>query len=137
MAEDDLFRSVLDCIIPPDRDPGALALGTDRFVLARLNESAGDAALITAGLADLQARAQRTQDARFETLDPGDRVAMLEAVETEPWFARLVTLTSIGYYADPDNGGNADARSWTMIGYRHGLPEGPSGPPRPKARARP
>jgi hypothetical protein len=137
MADGDLFGAVLDCIIPPDRDPGALALGTDRFVLARLNESAGDAALITAGLAELQARAQRTKGDRFETLAFGDRVAMLEAVETEPWFARLVTLTSIGYYADPDNGGNAGARSWTMIGYRHRLPEGPSGPPQRQERARP
>jgi hypothetical protein len=51
------------------------------------------------------------------------------AIADELWFGALVMPTSEGVYADPGNGGNVGAASWAMIGYRHGLPEGPSGPP--------
>ena len=54
-------------------------------------------------------------------------------VEESDWFRQLVELTAEGFWADPGNGGNRDARSWAMIGYRHGLPEGPSGPSAPEA----
>ena len=50
-------------------------------------------------------------------------------VEHARWFAALVELTAEGFWADPGNGGNRDARSWDIIGYRHRLPDGPSGPP--------
>ncbi len=119
----DLLRAVIARIIPADADPGALDLGTDRFVLAHFADYPADAALIAQGLSTL---AQG-----FADLAPAAQDAFLLVLENAPWFARLVTLTSEGYYADPDNGGNAGARSWTMMGYRHGLPEGPSGPLRP------
>jgi hypothetical protein len=117
---------VVDLIIPRDGDPGALDLGTLDFVVALLGTRTQDAALIARGLDALDAKAT---GGTFAALSTGDQQALLEAVESEPWFVRLVTITTEGFYADPGNGGNAGARSWEMIGYRHGLPEGPSGPP--------
>ena len=115
-AERTLLRALIDRIVPEDGDPGALALGADRYVFAQLEGPlVADRALIAAGLAAL----------------PGDFIATddaLLALEHEPWFARLVELTQEGVYADPGNGGNADAASWRMIGYEHRVPQGPTGP---------
>jgi hypothetical protein len=123
------LRAVIDRIVPADRDPGALDLGADRFVQARLVADPAAARRIAAGLGALEAAAAARHRAGFAALAPEARTALLEAHETEAWFVDLVTLTTWGFYADPDNGGNAGAASWAMIGYRHGLPDGPSGPP--------
>ena len=117
----DLLRAVIDRIIPEDDSPGALALGSDRFVMERLRADAGDRELIEGGLKNLP------ED--FATLPVARQDELLLALGNPPWFQRLVVLVSEGFYADPDNGGNDGARSWALIGYRHGLPEGPSGPP--------
>jgi len=125
-GEEALLRAVIDRIIPADRDPGTLDLGTDGFVLARLAEEPAFAAAVADGLARLRRLAGNEP---FATLSPDRRDALLERIEAEPWFARLAEVTAEGFWSDPDNGGNRDARSWEIIGYRHGLPEGPSGPP--------
>lgn len=49
-------------------------------------------------------------------------------VERQPWFATLARWVAEAIYANPGNGGNPEARSWSEVGYRHGLPEGPDGP---------
>lgn len=122
------LRAVIDRIMPADADPGAVALGTEHYIVACL--AAEDADLVPdlraglAGLGDFAARPPEAQDAALAALSPGG------------WFARLAELVAEGAYADPGNGGNRDAASWRMIGYVHGLPEGPSGPPQgsPKPR---
>lgn len=126
MIERAQLGPVVDLIIPRDSDPGALDLGTLDFVVELLGAEARDAELIARGLDALDAKAK---GGKFAALAPDEQLALLDAVENEPWFDRLVTITSEGFYADPDNGGNAGARSWEMIGYRHGLPDGPSGAP--------
>jgi hypothetical protein len=119
---------VIDLIMPRDADPGALDLGTLEFVLQHLGSNAEDADAVARGFEALATDALAA-GGTFTALSSAQRLALLEAVEAEPWFVRLVTLTAEGFYADPGNGGNAGARSWEMVGYRHGLPEGPSGPP--------
>ncbi len=118
----DMLDLVIDRIIPADDDPGALGLGTPRFVRDLLAAHPADDALIAAGLDGLRARG-------FAELDITGRDRMLGEMDSEAWFERLVTIVSEGFYADPANGGNAGAASWAMIGYEHRLPEGPSGPP--------
>lgn len=119
-VEDVLLDAVIDRIIPADEDPGALDLGTPAYVRARLAANPDLARKIEQGLAGLGA---------FAALDTSERDAVLLAIEDHDWFVALVELTAEGFWADPDNGGNRNAGSWTIIGYRHGLPEGPSGPP--------
>ncbi len=120
--EEQRLRAVMDRIIPRDEYCGsACDLQADQFVIAILN---GDASpyreAIERGLASL--------DQTFHTMDGESQDRALQSIEHEPWFAALVDLTAEGYYADPGNGGNKDAGSWAMVGYRHGMPEGPSGP---------
>lgn len=57
-----------------------------------------------------------------------DRVRAVVAGTDEAdtaWFADLVAT---GYYADAANGGNADERSWDMVGWQPGPPHGWSEP---------
>lgn len=107
-----LLEAVIDRIIPADDDPGALLLGTPAYVCRRLAERPDLAAAITAGLAALpEDFGERTGEGRD---------AALRKVEHEAWFAGLVELTQEGFWADPDNGGNRDARSWQIIGFSPG-----------------
>ncbi len=130
------LRAVIDRIIPADRDPGALDLGTDGYVLPQL--ATGAARLtraIAAGLDALEGSATRDFGVPFATLNGAARDGLLAAIEDEAWFIGLCELTAEGFYADPANGGNRDALSWQMIGYEHRLPDGPSGRLAPTADA--
>jgi choline dehydrogenase-like flavoprotein len=109
------LAAVVDRIMLTDRDPGAIGFGALDYLAKHFGEFVADAELVAAGLAALP-------------LVVDD--ATLAAVEGEAWFKRLVELVAEGVYADPGNGGNREAGSWTMVGYAHGLPEGPTGPDR-------
>lgn len=126
-----ILRAVLARLIPADDgNPGALEQGTDAFVVERLAGEAREAAApIAAGLAGLDQAACEAGAAGFAWLDARTQDELLRAVERRPWFLALNELCALGFYADPGNGGNRDARSWAMIGYEHRLPEGPDGPP--------
>lgn len=125
------LRAVVDRLIPQDDEPGAAALGTDAFVIARLHAELEPQLLIVLdGLARLDHLALERHGAPFETLTEEGRDAVLRECEGEAWLALLSDLAASGFYADPCNGGNDGARSWEMVGYRHGLPEGPCGPDR-------
>jgi len=129
-----LLRAAIDCIIPPDQDPGATDLGTDDYIVAELGaDRADEAAAILSGLAALDADAMVRHGRSFDALTRAEQTALVGEIERQVWFVRLCELTAEGYYADPANGGNRDALSWTMIGYQHRLPDGPSGMVRPAA----
>ena len=107
-----LLDAVIDRIVPADDAPGALALGTPAYVRARLERRPELAAAIAAGLGALpEDFSERPGEARD---------AALRKVEHEAWFATLVELTQEGFWADPENGGNRDARSWEIIGFSPG-----------------
>lgn len=134
----DTLVTVLDRIVPADQDPGATGFGADLYVVARLGawpDSEREA--ILAGLRSL-AGAGPEPDSSFASLPTAEQDKALTTVADTDWFRLLSQLTAEGVYADPGNGGNRDAASWSMVGYRHGLPEGPSGPakqpPRPLRR---
>ena len=118
----EILRAVLDRIVPPDHDGGAVAFGAEAYLERHFAESPEDRAAIEVGLAVLPAD--------FDQLNVAQQDYLLRAVETEPWFRRLAELTNEGVYADPGNGGNPGAASWKMVGYEHRLPEGPTGPDR-------
>lgn len=119
------LRAILDRIIPQDEDPGATDLGVDDYVLAQLaGDARTEAESIRAGVKAVLLASAR----RFPSLGPMGQDGILAQFETQPWFRVLCELAAEGFYADPGNGGNRDARSWAMIGYQHRLPEGPSGP---------
>jgi choline dehydrogenase-like flavoprotein len=122
--EDLLLEAVVDRIIPEDDHPGALASGTLHFVTARLPEGpCGPAESMRAGLLSLDGSACRLFGHGFCELAPADRDRVITLHQDEAWFRNLAELTAEGFYADPGNGGNAGAASWTMIGYDPHLPD--------------
>jgi choline dehydrogenase-like flavoprotein len=129
-AQGQVFHAVVDRIVPPDHDPGALALGAAEHALGILGADAALGASVRDGLDALEQASLARHGRSLADLNPDERDAMLGLAEGEAWFARLVEIVCLGVYADPDNGGNRGAASWEWLGYRHGIPEGPSGPPR-------
>jgi hypothetical protein len=127
------LRSLLDRIIPADDFPGALAAGTDTYVLRHLlGDCTEEAPVFLLGLTQLDAEtvARHGPHQTFATLLPTQQDALLaDLAAARPmtpwppplaaltWFHRLVELAHEGFYADPANGGNRDAASWGMLGY--------------------
>jgi len=134
------LRALLDRLIPADDFPGALAAGTDAFVIALLaGDCAAEAPALALGLIQLDAEAAARHGQPFASLAPVAQDALLAALEQNrpatAWpapltaavfFNRLVDLAAEGFYADPANGGNRDAASWRMIGYEPRLPDSDS-----------
>jgi choline dehydrogenase-like flavoprotein len=115
-----LLLAVVALIVPADQDGGALEFGAPAYLDRYFAIFAEDAASIAAGLATLPET--------FASLPAVSQETLLRIHETEAWFRLLVELVAEGVYADPGNGGNPGAASWRMVGYDHGLPEGPTGP---------
>jgi hypothetical protein len=123
------LHSLLDCLIPPDDDPGAWDAGVGDYLLRQL---AGDLATeleaYRAGLDGLEAEAQACFGASFSALPGHEQAALLRQVEagqvsqgwaTDPalFFRAAVQHAAEGYYSDPGNGGNRDGAVWRMIGF--------------------
>ncbi|BDZ50969.1 hypothetical protein GCM10025867_32100 [Frondihabitans sucicola] len=90
----DALRLLLDEVVPRDEFPSAVDSGGFEYLRRMLRE-------------------RPDWETRIESLiaDPENAASH----EDWPWFAALVAA---GYYADPANGGNSDAASWSMIGWR-------------------
>lgn len=115
-----LLKAVVDRIMPADRDGGAIAFGALDYVDRTLATLPKLGAAIAAGLNALPGD--------FVGLADADKDVALAGLEHAGWFRELCELVAEGVFADPGNGGNPDAASWRMVGYEHGLPEGPTGP---------
>lgn len=125
------LRALLDRLIPADDFPGALAAGTDGYVLHQLaGDCAAEAPPLRLGLTQLDLEAAARHGATFRELEPAEQDAMLREIEAgrvatawprevsaAAFFARMVELAHEGFYADPANGGNRNAVSWRMLGY--------------------
>jgi Gluconate 2-dehydrogenase subunit 3 len=126
------LRALLDRLIPRDDFPGAIDAGVENYVMRQL---AGDCALeapaVRQGLIQLDAEARAKHGTALAVLPVEQQDEILRELEagktSTRWpihppaavfFARLVDLAHEGFYADPGNGGNRDAVSWEVIGYR-------------------
>lgn len=115
------LRAVLDRLIPADEFPGALAAGTEHYVVRQwAGGGSAEAADLVRGLIQLDATSSAQHaGAPFVALRLAHQDALLSTLDEtrDPFFHRLVDLTHEGFYADPSNGGNRDAVSWRMLGY--------------------
>jgi gluconate 2-dehydrogenase gamma chain len=117
------MRAFAAQILPSDDEvPGAEEAGAVHFVDRALGLPlfSDKAALIRSGLADLDARA-RAFDASggFASLSAAQQIAIMQRIESEPFFAAARALVVIGTLADPSYGGNRGGAGWTMIGMQH------------------
>lgn len=126
------LRAVIDRLIPADDFPAGWAGGVESYLATHWQ---GDLArfgpLIESGLTALIAEAQQQYGTSFVDLITAQQDLLLSALEkgqtastwsVDPaqWLETLVNLAAEGYYSNPENGGNPDARSWQMVGFEAG-----------------
>lgn len=114
-----ILTVVVDHIIPPDDYPSASQAGVLDYIDGILDrEMASFRSILQEGLAKLDAAAQEEFGRGYLELNAGPQVKLLGDIENSYFFQHLVRITSEGFYADPGNGGNRNAVSWQMIGYK-------------------
>ncbi|SDQ12993.1 Choline dehydrogenase [Curtobacterium sp. UNCCL20] len=102
LANDGRLRTLVDRVVPADDHPSAAEAGALDFLTTALHERP-----------DWLDRLQTLVDADDADLD-----------DDHPDWTWFAELASAGYYADAANGGNAGERSWEMVGWQPGPPDG-------------
>jgi choline dehydrogenase-like flavoprotein len=113
-----LLEAVVDTIIPADHFPSGVAAGGLRYLDRLLAERPDWVGPVRAVLDTIEAAGLARFGSPFEQLPGGRRVEVLDTLAGDAsyvWFAKVVNA---GFYADPGNGGNDAAVSWSMIGWR-------------------
>jgi hypothetical protein len=121
-VEGSAMRAFAAQIIPPDGDAaGAEDAGAVYFIdrAFGLPFFEHDAAVVRAGLADLDARARAAGATNgFASLTDERQIAIMRSLEHTAFFATARTLIVIGTFADPWHDGNANSVGWS-IGIDH------------------
>ena len=111
------LRALVDCIIPADEYPSGWEAGTGEYLARLLTREPPLLFLYQTGLDSIDSEAPG-----FSLLPEDARNALLMQWEDDPAHAPflrvLVAHVMESYYADPGNGGNRNAASWQMIGYK-------------------
>ncbi|GAA3564101.1 GMC family oxidoreductase [Microlunatus spumicola] len=118
LTEQPRLSCLVDTIVPPDEHPSGVEAGGLRFLERLLAERPDWVERVVAVLAACERASRETHAAAFTALDAEQRLAVLESLLDDAdyrWFAGIVNG---GYYADPGNGGNDDAASWSMVGWQ-------------------
>jgi Gluconate 2-dehydrogenase subunit 3 len=115
------LRAAADRIIPPDETVGASEAGAAEFILRLLNnELVHQQTTYAQALDQIDQQAQNLFNRSFSDLPAAHQDAVLKEIErtNTTFFRTLVEHVLESFYADPSNGGNRDAVSWKMIGFR-------------------
>jgi hypothetical protein len=124
------LRAAADRIIPPDETCGAAEAGAAEFILRLLSSDlSGEWETYLEGLDGIDREADARLGRAFTALTAEEQDTILKGIEADcvkaawtisprKFFQMLVEHVLEGFYADPGNGGNRDAVSWKMIGYR-------------------
>lgn len=125
----EILEALVNRIIPADEYPAGWEAGVGDYLLRQFERDLKRLLpLYTVGLNALDAEARAVHDQSFDQLPAPVQDELLAAVEqgkvTTHWaidpalFFRLAAEhCAEGYYSDPDNGGNRNGVSWTMIGF--------------------
>lgn len=114
------IESVAAQIIPTDDTPGAREAGAIYFIDRVLTTFDQDKqATYTQGLKDLQVKTRALfPDAdKFSGLDSAQQIQVLTAMEKTPFFAQVRLHTIVGFFANPEYGGNQEKIGWKLIGF--------------------
>jgi gluconate 2-dehydrogenase gamma chain len=114
------IESVAAQIIPKDDTPGAREAGTIYFIDRALTTFDQDKQTVyTQGLEDLRAKTHElfpTAD-KFSGLNPAQQVQVLKAIERTAFFGQVRLHTIVGFFANPEYGGNQQKIGWNLIGF--------------------
>ena len=114
------IESVAAQMIPKDDTPGAREAGTIYFIDRVLTTFDQDKqAAYTEGLKDLQAKTRELfpNAGQFSALTPAQQIQVLTALEKTPFFAQVRLHTIVGFFANPEYGGNHEKIGWKLIGF--------------------
>jgi gluconate 2-dehydrogenase gamma chain len=105
-------------IIPTDSTPGAKEAGSVHFIdRALASFDRGQQAVYTKGLDDLQAKARQLGKDQFSALSSAQQIEVLKGIEKTPFFNAVRVHTIIGFFANPEYGGNDGKVGWKLIGF--------------------
>jgi len=114
------IESVAAQIIPKDETPGAREAGTIYFIDRALTTFDEDKqAAYREGLKDLQAKTHEMfpNAEKFSDLNPAQQVQVLTAIERTAFFGQVRLHTIVGFFANPEYGGNQEKIGWNLIGF--------------------
>jgi len=107
-------------IVPSGATPGAREAHAVYFIDRALTTFDQDKqAAYTQGLKDLSAKTHELfPDAgRFSGLSSTQQIRVLTAIEKTPFFAQVRLHTIVGFFANPEYGGNDEKIGWNLIGF--------------------
>jgi len=123
------LAGIVDQIIPPDQDAGAVWAGVVNYIDRQLcGPFENLQSLYRRGLAAVDQTSQSIHGKLFADLDSHQQIDLLHRFEdskapASPWkqlssaefFGTVVDHTMQGFYGDPRHGGNREAVSWKML----------------------
>jgi choline dehydrogenase-like flavoprotein len=109
---------LIDTMLPDDGFPSGVAAGGLDFLASLLAERPDWVGRVDAVLSAVQARGVALFGRPFAELGGLDRAAVVDALLDDEDYRWLVGIVHAGYYADPGNGGNKGAASWSMVRWR-------------------
>jgi gluconate 2-dehydrogenase gamma chain len=105
-------------IIPTDSTPGATEAGSVFFIdRALASFDRGQQAVYTKGLDELQTRARQAGAEKFSALSAAQQIETLKSIEKTPFFNAIRVHTIVGFFANPEYGGNNGKVGWELIGF--------------------
>ena len=116
------LEAVAGQIIPTTDTPGAIEAGVIYFIDAAVTDGMPFAPMLPvlqAGVTELTEKLRESghEAERFAAADAETMLSLLTEIEATPFFGMVSTLTKIGFFVDPEYGGNRDKIGWALIGF--------------------
>ncbi|HLG94872.1 MAG TPA: gluconate 2-dehydrogenase subunit 3 family protein [Bryobacteraceae bacterium] len=107
-------------IIPTDDTPGAREAGSVHFIdraLATFDREKQP--VYVQGLKDLQTKTGEMfpGTANFSALNANQQMQLLKSIERTPFFQQVRLHTVVGFFSNPEYGGNTEKIGWKLIGF--------------------
>lgn len=115
------IEAACEQIIPRDENgPGARDAHVVYFIdraLTTLDKDQQEPFRKGLELLGAKAKALAPGAASFAALTPAQQIEVLKQIEKEPFFGLLRVSTMLGFFSDPQNGGNFGKAGWQLIGF--------------------
>jgi gluconate 2-dehydrogenase gamma chain len=105
-------------IIPTDDTPGAREAEVIYFIDRALTTFDTDKRKIyEQGLVLLQQKTRKMKAGTFSSLNSQQQIKLLKSIEKTEFFELVRTHTIMGFFANPEHGGNHHQVGWKLIGF--------------------
>lgn len=105
-------------IIPADDTPGAREAQVIYFIdRALMTFDSDKRKMYEEGLVLLQQKVRKMKASTFSSLNSQQQIKLLKSIEKTEFFELVRTHTIMGFFANPEHGGNHDQVGWKLIGF--------------------